>query len=150
LFAALLAGGLLVLPATAAQEVGKSAPGKSAAATSDTAEIQKLQKERIDVLRQVVETLFERYRSGTTDFRAVLSAHHDLLNARLDATDRPKERVVLLQEQLTLAEKTMQYAEARFQQGFSTQVDPLQAKALCLDIRIRLLREDARSRAARK
>jgi outer membrane protein TolC len=155
LFSALLTAGLLVPSATAAQQPGKSAPGrsptgKSAATTSDTSEIKRLQQERIDVLRQAVEVLSQMYLAGVRDFRPLVSAQIDLMNARLDASDQPEERVALLKEQLTLAEKTMQYAEERYKLGAGSQVDCLQSRALCLDIRIRLLREQARSKTARK
>jgi hypothetical protein len=155
LFSALLTAGLLVLPALAAQQPGRAVPGrsaggKSAVATSDMSEIKKLQKERIDVLSQTVEVLSHMYLAGVRDFRPLIAAQIDLLNARLDASDKPEDRVALLKEQLTLAEKTMQYAEERYKQGAASQVDSLQARALCLDIRIRLLREQARSKTARK
>lgn len=115
-----------------------------------TAEIKELQQQRIATLADAAEYTLEMYKEGRHEFDRVVLAQADLVNARLDATEKPDERIALLEQQLKLAEAALDFADGRFRNGLTTRVDVLQAKANVLDIKIKLLRERARSKAAAK
>ena len=139
----LLAGPLLV-PQTKAAE-SPSEPVQDVAA-----EIKALQKERIAALTGAVQMLLAQYQQGRSDFRPLALAQTDLLAAEFDATDDANERIVLLERELKVATDALDIAERKVQVGRANAVESLQAKALVLDIRIKLLRERSKARTAAK
>ena len=114
------------------------------------AEIKALQQERIAALAEAAEYILQQYKEGRIVFGTVVLAQADLVQARLDATDNPEERLALLEKQLQLAETALECAKQRFDVGGTTKADVLQAKAHALDIKIKLLRERAGRTAAKK
>ena len=114
------------------------------------AEIKALQQERIAVLAKAAKYILQQYKEGRIVFGTVVLAQADLVKAQLEATDKPEERISLLEEQLQLAETALECAKRGFEAGATTKADVLQAKANALDIKIKLLREQAGTAAATK
>ena len=114
----------------------------------DAAEIRALQQERIAALTGVVQILLEHYRHGNVDFRTLALAQTDLLAAQFDATDDAKERIALLERQLKVASEALESAVRKVEAGRANEVESLQAKAQVLDIKIKLLRERGKLKAA--
>jgi hypothetical protein len=106
------------------------------------AQIIALQKERIAALQELVEILIVQYQRGVVPFESLAAAQNELIDAQLDSTDKPEERVALLTQQLKIAEGVVDYSERKFMAGFRmTKTDVLHAKSHYLDVRIKLLRE---------
>ena len=59
----------------------------------------------------------------------------------MDSTDEPEKRVALLERQLVMANDVLKIVQARFNSGTATQADICHAKAVFLDVKIKLLRE---------
>jgi hypothetical protein len=71
----------------------------------------------------------------------VFSAEHELCNAVLDSTKEPERKIALLAKLVERANEVVTSTQARFAKGQATESDVLRAKALCLGIKIKLLRE---------
>jgi outer membrane protein TolC len=69
------------------------------------------------------------------------ASKNELLNAKLDSAESPDERIALLEEQLKVAKETLEMAESKFSSGRVVQSDVYRAKALYLEIKIKLVRE---------
>ena len=145
---ALVLSGLLAVPFLATQARAAESPSESV--KDEAAEIKALQKDRIVALTGVVEILLVQYQHGNTEFRALALAQTDLLAAEFDATDDANERIALLERELKVAKDALDTAERKAQAGRANAVESLQAKALVLDIKIKLLRERAKARTAAK
>jgi outer membrane protein TolC len=65
----------------------------------------------------------------------------DLVNAQLDAADKPEERIAVLERGVKEESEFLKMVEARFNAGTVTEADVRQARSCLLDVRIRLLRE---------
>jgi hypothetical protein len=127
-----------------------SAAGQSRDNAEDEAsELKSLQKEQIAALSQRVKVLTRQNQVGGVDFDQVCMAQMDLYDAKLDATDKPNERIAVLEEQLKMAESAQKLVEMRFATGGAgtTQANVLSAKSLCLKIKIRLVRERSKQKA---
>lgn len=124
----------ITVPAAAAEPQPK-------ASDDDAAQLKAAQDERVKVLTQLVEELTAQYRVGTADVAQVSSAERDLSNALVDSTDEPAKRVALLTKQLDKANDLLKITQSRFESGTVTHADVSRVKALCLDIKIKLLRE---------
>jgi outer membrane protein TolC len=135
---AILFGGMLVLPLAM---VRPASGRESQLIKNDAAELKELQKERIAALTLLVKIVTNQYRTGTADFHQVAQAQHELLDAKLDSAGSAEERIALLEEQLKLANEAMKVAEGRFNAGRVSQCDVLRAKAFCLEVKIKLVRE---------
>jgi hypothetical protein len=108
---------------------------------NDAALLKAAQDDRIKELGTFVEILIAQYRVGTVDFNQLASAQNELSNALLDSTDQPEKRVALLEEQLVMANDILKIVQARVKAGTVTQADVCHAKAIFLDVKIKLLRE---------
>lgn len=108
------------------------------------AEIRALQQERIAALAKAAEYTLQQYEQGRILFGTVVLAQVQLVKARLAATDKPDERLSLLEEQLQLAETALKCAERGFEAGATAKADVFQAQANVLDVKIKLLRERAK------
>jgi hypothetical protein len=125
-----------------------SAAGQSRnKAEDEAAEVKSLQKELIATLSQKVDVLTRQNQSRTADYDQVCMAQMELYDAKLDATDKPDERVALLEEQLRMAESAQKLTETRFATGQVTEANVLSAKSLYLKIKIRLVRERGKQKA---
>jgi hypothetical protein len=144
-FSIVLGGALAVCatPAAAAPVEPPKTPAKD-----DAAELRQLQQQRINVLSRLVELLTRQYKSGTAGFGEVAAAQIQLVDAKLDATEKPKERLALLEEQVKMAKALRDVADMRFRNGACTAADVCRAKALCLEIKIKLLRERGKQKGS--
>ncbi len=124
----------IVAPAAAAERQPK-------ASDDDAAQLKAALEERVKVLMELVEDLTAGYKIGTVDVTQVFSAENDLCTALLDSTDERAKRVALLTKQLDKANDILKITQARFESGTVTHVDLCRLKALCLDIKIKLLQE---------
>jgi outer membrane protein TolC len=125
----------MLAPLTTAQQTGTS--------QNDVDQIKQLQKERITVLSQVVQIMTRFYEQGVqnADFRQVISAQTELINAQLDATDNLKERIALLEDHSKLIKTLLDLAEQRVGVATSSEVDMLSIKSFYLKSQIDLLKE---------
>jgi outer membrane protein TolC len=126
---------LMLAPLSTAQQAGTS--------QSNVDQIKQLQKERITVLSQVVKIMTRFYEQGVqnADFRQVISAQTELINAQLDATDNLKERIALLEDNSKLIKTLLDLTEQRVGVATSSEVDMLSIKSLYLKSQIDLLKE---------
>ena len=108
-----------------------------------------MQKERIDAFEKLVKILAEQYKLGIVPFADFSKAQEDLVEAKLEATDKPAERIALLGEQLKIAQDVLDFVEKSYKVGFKvTEVDYLRAKAHCLGIEIKLAKERGKAKPA--
>jgi outer membrane protein TolC len=108
----------------------------------EPAKLEQLQKERIDALEMLVKILTEQYKVGTVSFTELSQAHEDLIEAKLDATDKPNERFALLEQQLMVAQEVFEFIERSVKVDFKiTEADYQRAKAHRLAIEIKLTKE---------
>ncbi len=108
---------------------------------NDAALLKAAQDERIKVLGQLVEILLSQYTVGTVDFNQLGSAQNELSNALLDSMEEPEKRIAMLEKQLVMANDVLSVAKAKLNAGTVTQADAVRAKAVFLDVKIKLLRE---------
>lgn len=106
-------------------------------------EINRLQKERLDVLNKVVEMVEATYQNGRTGFDSLVQASSQLLDAELDMAKDHDARLVVLQRQVELFDSWEKIADARFKAAEDSQATVLTAHAATLEAKIRLLREQA-------
>jgi len=114
------------------------------AAGDDDAQLKATKDERVKVLTDLLELITGSYHGGTAEAAQICSTHNDLCNALLDSTEEAEKRVALLTKQLEKASEFLKNTQRRFDSGTITQADVLRAKSLCLDIKIKLLRERSR------
>jgi len=132
---------LSMAPLTTAQQTG--------ATQSDVDQIKQLQNERVKDLTNIVQIMPRLYESGTnTEFRQVISAQTDLINAQLDMTDNLKERIALLEDQSKLMKTMLDLTEQRLHVATSSEVDMLSVKSFYLKSQIDLLKERQKLKAA--
>jgi hypothetical protein len=118
---------------------------QSGVADDEAAQITALQKERVEILQQVVKIYLHQLKTGAEPLESVAAAQNELIDAQLDATDKPEERVALLTEQLKIAENVSDYYDSRFKSGFKiSAADVLRAKSHYLTVKIKLLRESSK------
>jgi outer membrane protein TolC len=108
---------------------------------STAAQIKELQRKRIETLAKVVASYETLYRTGRAEFEPVFDVQTELANARLDATDKPEQRVALLEELVKGATERLRVTEDKYHAGLVGDAAPLQASSLLLDAKIRLSRE---------
>ena len=109
---------------------------------AETNEIEKLQKEKIVALQKAVQIYVLQYEQGAVIFSSYYDAQNELINAQFELISNSQERIILLTTQLDLANNVYQHIEGRYTAGFRfSEVDLIKAKVLCLDIKIKLLRE---------
>ncbi len=109
-------------------------------AEDEAAELKRLQTELIATLSQKVDVLTLQNKTGAADFFQLCTAQFELYDAKLDATDKPDERIALLNEQVKTAASALEAAEMRFITANGDNPNVLSAKALCLRIKVRLVR----------
>jgi hypothetical protein len=110
------------------------------------AKLDQLRKERIETLEKVVEHAKIQYELGAganRDLATFNAAQEELVEAKLDATDKPEERITLLKEQLKIAQEVSDYNIKSHDAGFRiSDLEVGQAKAHALKIEIQLAKEE--------
>jgi outer membrane protein TolC len=115
------------------------------------AQIIALQKERVAALQELVKICIAQYQSGVMPLESVSTAQNELIDALLDSTAKPEERVTLLTEQLKIADMVVQAFDKRYKAGFGTmKTEFLRAKSHYLNVKIKLLRERGRLKPVTK
>ncbi len=98
------------------------------------AQIRQLQQERIAALTRVVDMRLTQYRSGVQDHRTLGLAQAELLKARLDAAEKPEERIAVLEEHVKLATTNLTETSTKWKAGVVHEAEVLDAKANLLDV----------------
>jgi cytochrome c556 len=139
-------GAVIILVVGAALSAGKGvfvpAP-RADAENHGTSDLKRLEAERVEVLKQLLQVLTTQYERGSMDFREVCAAHLDLTNAKLDLANTPEARSTLLKEASRTAEELSQIARGRLQLADEKHLDALRAQAVCLNIQIRLAEQSS-------
>ena len=104
-------------------------------AEKNEADIKEQQKGLIKELTRLVENYKERYKTGTAPLEALVRAQAALLDARMDAAEKPEERVALLEEGAKSEAELLKVAESK------RKASACSARSLFLDTKIRILRE---------
>jgi hypothetical protein len=108
------------------------------------AELKALLKERSELLAKSVKKLTLRYRAGYVSWEELARVQREALRAALDLAEGPKARLAVLRELKANADGAFKVAEASFAVGIATEDQMLQAKAMVLEIRAAILKEEAK------
>jgi RNA polymerase sigma factor (sigma-70 family) len=106
------------------------------------AEVKKLLKERYETLAEAADLLGIQYRQGSVKFETFAAARRDALHASLDLFESPKERISALSKLLEAVTRDFEMAQNSYEVGKATKIAVNQAKAIMLEARIALLREE--------
>jgi len=102
--------------------------------------VKKLLTERLATLRELVKVTDAEYRVGKASFDRVQQAQRALLNARIELCESDKERIMVLEDMVSLAREHEKIAAQRYKTGVATQSDVLLATAARLEVEITLER----------
>lgn len=108
-----------------------------ARAEKDEADIKKMHDGLIAKLTELVENYKHRYKTGTAPLEALIKARAKLLDARLDAAEKPEERVALLEEHEKSEAELFKVADIR------RKATACSARSLVLAAKIKMLREQS-------
>jgi len=114
-----------------------------------TAEFKSLLKERRDVLEMAEAVATAQYKSGVIPFSVLAQAERDLLKVTLDIEEDSAKRQIAFDKLQKNAERALQITEANYKAGLVTQLEVLQAKALLLEFRAELLRDEQKARPSK-
>jgi hypothetical protein len=142
IFAVLIGFFLVSLLLTRPGMTGQQGEKKAA----EPASLEQLHKDRITTLEKLAATLRRQYEVGTGTFNEYTKAQDDLFEAKVDAATQPDERIALLEKQVVAAQGVFDFVDARHKMGAITEADSLRAKANLLNVKIRLVREQARKK----
>ena len=113
-------------------------------------QVKRLQKERIETLEELLSICSMQYRQGNVGFDVVAAAQDELIDAQLQSSDKPDERIALLKKQLEVASDVLTFSTARYNAARATRVDVCRARAHYLDVSIKLLSERSKQRGGAK
>jgi outer membrane protein TolC len=122
--------------------VGSLAGGAPNSDSADGA-IGKLLGERQAVLQDAVRAAEESYRSGQVGFDAVHALQGALLQADLELTKSPQERLSLFGHWVETSKAAEEVTAQLYKAGQATQIDYLKSKATRLQAEIDLKRAEA-------
>jgi outer membrane protein TolC len=137
----LLAICLLGSPLFTSGNAQEQQPGQS----DKNAEIKKLLKERYDELTKAVDILTNQYGQGTVEFETLAHAQRDALKAGVDLADSPNKRIAAIRKLLEAETQAYDITERLFKAGRVTIIAVYQARAIVLEGRIELLREELKA-----
>jgi hypothetical protein len=121
------------LPAYLKREPLKPAEGDSA--------LRKLQKERFNAALATTKARYQEYLAGRGTTDMLLDSVQRLTTADLELTDKPAERIAILEKRLALYREADKIMEARYQAGRISLADREEMRYQRLDAEIQLLRE---------
>jgi hypothetical protein len=107
--------------------------------------VRALLKERSELLAKSVKKLTPRYRAGYVSWEELARVQREASIAALDLADGPKARLAVLRELKADADAAFKVAKANFAAGVATEDQMLQAKAMLLEIRAAILKEEAKT-----
>ena len=116
------------------------------AAQDRDAELKPLLKERSELLVKSVRQLTLLYRIAYASWGQLATVQRQALDAALDSADGRKARLAQLRELKDNAEGAFKVAEARFTAGVAPEYQMLQARAMLLEARVAILKEEAKKR----
>jgi hypothetical protein len=106
------------------------------------AKLKVLQKERIAILSRDVKILELQFKLGAADFNQFATAEVELVDAQLDCSDTPQERIAYLEKGTEVAKDAVEFVEVRYKSGYrQTELDVNQSKVIYLNLQIKLLKE---------
>ena len=108
--------------------------GKEGAA----AKIKELQDQRVQTLSRLAAVYLGQYREGRIDINPVFAAENDLLDAQVEAAGKPEQRIVLLTAAIKRTAEFERTVEERLKAGRANPADLEWARAISLDVQIRL------------
>ncbi len=100
--------------------------------------LKRLEAERVDVLKHLLQATTTQYERGVVGFREVCVAHLNLTAARLDLAGTPEARSALFKDASQTTRELLRTAENRLQLGRARHLDALGAVAVCLSTQIML------------
>jgi outer membrane protein TolC len=121
------------------------AQGQQPGPSEKNEEIKKLLKERHDELTKAVDLLTIQFREGRVKFETLAQAQRDALKASVDLYDSSRERIVALRKFLEAVTQMYDMTNALFKAGEANQVAVHQARAIVLEVRIELSREELKA-----
>jgi RNA polymerase sigma factor (sigma-70 family) len=124
----------------------KANPPPEAPDEGSAKKIKDLQKERVTILKDVVEQSAKLYQNARIEYAEVLEAQLLLLRAELDLAEKESERIALYQKTIDVLKQHEALAKARHESGRGTAVPGLRIKARRLEVEILL--EQAKAKDA--
>jgi outer membrane protein TolC len=103
--------------------------------------IKNLQKERITVLKELVDHLSTRYKAGQASSEELLDASILLFKAELETAEKGSDRISLYTKMVDTLNQFEQFAKVQFGVGKVTTGDVLKIKARRLEVEILLEQE---------
>jgi hypothetical protein len=127
---------------------------RSTGVADPATQIAYIQKERIEVLQNLVDVCVAQFNVRAIPLESVVAAQNEFIDAKLELTDKPEERVALLTSQLIIALKIAEtvsiYGNGRYATALPiNEADILRAKSHYLAIKIKLLQEQGKLKANR-
>lgn len=110
--------------------------------------VKELRKERIAILKELVDQATRAFQSARASYEEVLEAQMLLLQAELDAAEKESERIAIYQMAIDALKQSEKLAAARVQAGRGTQAAVLRIKARRLEVEIQL--EQAKIKEAKE
>jgi hypothetical protein len=110
--------------------------------------LEQLQQERIESLEKLVDLVKQQFEAGAGAYKNlenIIVVQEELIEAKLDATDKPDERIAFLKEQLKFSQEIFAYIKKMHDVGFNaTDAEYFRAQAHCLSIEIKIVKEEAK------
>jgi len=135
-----LAAALLIAPA---RPQDKGNPARKDQAEESARKIKELQKERIAILKAMVDQVTKLVQTGRASFDEACEARLLLLKAELDAAEKESDRITLYKNFVDVLKEFESWAEQRWQAARGTQAAVLKIKARRLEAEILLERAKA-------
>ena len=135
----LLAVAFTFTPRTAAHD----APPESSAGAPADDDVKRLQRERLALLRQIVDVYRQRYRQGETSLADLFDKERAAHEAALELAETKEQRLQILQELLATARRRHEYVERQIEIAEAPGADALESRAQVLEAEIALARERA-------
>jgi hypothetical protein len=123
-------------PAPKAQPLA-SPPGQPGLAPRDL--VDRLAKQRLNVLRQVRDDHYRLYLGGEVNLAVILDSQRRYIEAVLSYCDRPEERLSALRVHLNTATQLERAAWEIYRTEHSTRADVVLAEAARIEVALRLL-----------
>lgn len=140
MFAPILAVMAAALLVSNARPQERTAPASKDQADESVKKVKELQKERIAVLKKLVDHVNTSFHKALVGYDEVLEAMHQLSEAELEAAETDKERVEICKNLVDALKKRESLAEAGFKSGRVSGPVVLKATAKRLEAEIRLER----------
>jgi outer membrane protein TolC len=140
---------MIALVLVAALTVAATAQDKPSIEES-AKKIKDLQKERITVLKELVDHFSTRYKAGQASSEELLDASILLFKAELETAEKGSNRISLYTKMVDTLNQFEQFAKAQFGVGKVTTGDVLKIKARRLEFEILLEQEKMKEAKEKK